>query len=466
MPLQLYNTLSRRLEEFQPADGNTVRMYSCGPTVYNHVHIGNLRTFTFQDILRRYLQHKGFELNHVMNITDVDDKIIKNAAAAGQSIFDYTAKYRDAFLEDCGKLRLQKPERITPATEYIQEMIDLIAKMKEKGHTYQSDGSTYFRIATFPDYGKLSRLDVKGIKAGARVDQDEYEKDDARDFALWKAARPEEPAWDSPFGRGRPGWHIECSAMSTAALGDTFDVHTGGVDLAFPHHENEIAQSEAATGKPFVRYWVHSEHLLVNGQKMSKSLGNFYTLRDLLDKGFSPESIRYLLCATPHRKQLNFTFAGLDGAAAAIERLRNFARRLVSEDFLPGADDAVKDLAEKAVKQFEDGMDDDLNTAQALAATFDFVRDCNTKIDSGEFHVENVADARRVLDLFDSIFDVLTKPAEGKLASEEIEELIAQRLEARKTRDFALADRIRDDLKQQGVILEDSRGGTHWHYVD
>ena len=275
MALQLYNTLTRRQEEFQPADGKTVRMYSCGPTVYNYVHIGNLRTFTFQDVLRRYLRECGWRLDHVMNITDVDDKIIKNAAAAGATIFDYTAEYRDAFLQDCDTLRLERPERITPATEYISQMVELIAQMRERGHTYESEGSTYFRIASFPEYGKLSRIDTQGMKAGARVDQDEYEKDDARDFALWKASREGEPAWDSPFGRGRPGWHIECSAMAMAHLGPTLDIHTGGVDLTFPHHENEIAQSEAATGKPFVRFWVHAEHLLVDGQKMSKSLGNF-----------------------------------------------------------------------------------------------------------------------------------------------------------------------------------------------
>ncbi len=294
MAFQLYNTLTRRLEEFHPADGDTVRMYSCGPTVYNYVHIGNLRTFAFQDILRRYLRHRGFKLRHVMNITDVDDKIIKSAGEAGKTIYEYTAQYRKAFEEDCAKLRLETPEKITPATEYIPQMVKLIERIAEHGHTYASDGTTYFRIASFPDYGKLSRIDAKGIKAGARVDQDEYEKDDARDFALWKAARPGEPAWDSPFGPGRPGWHIECSAMGMAELGETFDIHTGGVDLAFPHHENEIAQSESATGKPFVRFWVHSEHLLVEGQKMSKSLGNFYTLRDLLDRGYSAEAIRYL----------------------------------------------------------------------------------------------------------------------------------------------------------------------------
>ena len=466
MALALYNTLTRQLEEFRPADGETVRMYSCGPTVYNYVHIGNLRTFTFQDILRRYLRHRGWKLDHVMNITDVDDKIIRSAAEAGQTIYEYTAKYRQGFEEDCRTLRLEPPETITPATEYIPQMIDLISRMQAGGHTYESDGSTYFRISSFDDYGKLSHLDVKGIKAGARVDQDEYEKDDARDFALWKGAREGEPAWESPFGPGRPGWHIECSAMAMAHLGETLDIHTGGIDLAFPHHENEIAQSEAATGKPFVRYWVHAEHLLVDGQKMSKSLGNFYTLRDLLDKGFQPEAIRYLLCSTPHRKQLNFTFDGLKGAATAIERLRNFKRRIDAGGFAPGSNPDVVALADKAVADFERGMDDDLNTAQALGATFEFIRDANTKIDRGEFQADNAADAGRVLDLFDSIFDVLTSDQTGKLPAEEIEKLIVQRNEARKSRDFAKADEIRDSLKDQGVVLEDGRGGTVWRYAD
>jgi len=466
MALTLYNTLTREQEEFRPAEGDTVRMYSCGPTVYNYVHIGNLRTFMFQDILRRHLRRSGWKLKHVMNITDVDDKIIKAAGEAGQTIFEYTAKYREAFLEDCRTLRLERPEIITPATEYIPQMVDLIEKMAERGHTYKSDGSTYFRIGSFPQYGKLSRLDVKGIKAGARVDQDEYEKADARDFALWKASKPGEPCWESPFGEGRPGWHIECSAMAMANLGEAIDIHTGGVDLAFPHHENEIAQSEAATGKPFVRFWVHCEHLLVNGQKMSKSAGNFYTLRDLLEKGYKPEAIRFLLASTPHRKQLNFTFDGLDGAASAIERLRNFQRRLEAGGFAEGSNSEIATAAEAANRKFDAGLDDDLNTALAMAATFDFVREANTQIDAGGFLAGNVADARRVLDQFDSIFDVLESAASGELAPEEIEKRIAQRVEARKARDFALADKIRDDLAAHGVILEDSREGTRWHYAD
>ena len=464
MALHFYNTLTHSLEPFAPLDGNKVRMYSCGPTVYNYVHIGNLRAFTFQDILRRYLRHSGYELYHVMNVTDVDDKIIRDSLKAGKSIGEYSAEYRKAFEEDAATLRLEPTEKVTPATEHIGEMIELIGRLEEKGHTYESKGSTYFRIASFPRYGKLSNLDASGIKAGARVDQDEYEKDELRDFALWKASKPGEPAWDSPFGRGRPGWHIECSAMAMKYLGESFDIHTGGVDLVFPHHENEIAQSEGATGKPFARFWLHAEHLLVDNQKMSKTLGNFYTLRDLLDQGFSADAVRYLLASVPYRKQLNFTFDGLKAAQTSIERLRNFQRRLEEGGFPEGANPAVTELAETARKNFITGMDDDLNTAQALGAVFEFVRDVNTKMDAGEFQADNVADANQVLELFDSIFDVLKTEQSGQVPAEEIEGLIAERIAARKNRDFARSDAIRDDLKARGVILEDTPQGTRWKY--
>ena len=482
MPLHLFNTLTGKLEPFTPLDGKTVRMYSCGPTVYSYVHIGNLRTFTFQDILRRYLRHCGWELFHVMNITDLEDKIIAAAGEAGQSLEEYTAEYIRAFEQDAATLRLEGPTRITPATEHIDDMIGLIGRLSENGYTYQSDGSTYYRISKFEDYGKLSKLDVKGIKAGARVDQDEYTKDNVRDFALWKAAKEDEPHWESPFGPGRPGWHIECSAMAMKYLGESFDIHTGGVDLVFPHHENEIAQAEGATGKPFVRFWVHGEHLLVEGQKMSKSLGNFYTLRDLLERGYTPAAIRYLLASVPHRKQLNFTFEGLTAAATAIERLRNFQRRL-DEGFPDGENPEIGKLAAEARKQFKTGMDDDLNTAQALAAVYDFLRQVNTGMDAGEFRAGNVADANGVLELFDSIFDVLradrelgvsvsdkmqmadSAEASSQVSPERIEELIAERTAARKARDFARADEIRDQLKESGVVLEDTPQGPRWKYA-
>ncbi|HUG80536.1 MAG TPA: cysteine--tRNA ligase [Bryobacterales bacterium] len=464
MALHFNNTLSHKLEPFAPLDDNKVRMYSCGPTVYNYVHIGNLRSFTFQDILRRYLRHCGYELYHVMNVTDVDDKIIRDSVKAGKSIAEFTAEYRKAFEDDAATLRLEPPERVTPATEHIGDMIDLISRLAEKGHTYESKGSTYFRIASFPGYGKLSNLDASGIKAGARVEQDEYEKDELRDFALWKASKPGEPFWDSPFGPGRPGWHIECSAMAMKYLGESFDIHTGGVDLVFPHHENEIAQSEGASGKPFARFWLHAEHLLVDNQKMSKSVGNFYTLRDLLDKGYSAAAIRYLLASVPYRKQLNFTFGGLKAAQTSIERLRNFQRRLEEPGLPEGANAAITELAVTARKNFIAGMDDDLNTAQALGAVFEFIRDVNTRMDAGEFQAGNVADANQVLELFESIFDVLKTEQSGHVPAEEVEGLIAERLAARKARNFARSDAIRDDLKSRGVILEDTPQGTRWKY--
>ena len=464
MALHFYNTLTHRLEPFAPLDGNKVRMYSCGPTVYNYVHIGNLRSFTFQDILRRYLRCRGYEVYHVMNVTDVDDKIIRDSLKAGQSIAEFTARYRTSFEEDAAAMRLESPERITPATEHIGEMIELIRRLDEKGHTYESKGSTYFRIGSFPEYGKLSRLDASGIQSGARVEQDEYEKDELRDFALWKASKPGEPVWDSPFGLGRPGWHIECSAMAMKYLGDSFDIHTGGVDLVFPHHENEIAQSEAATGKPFVRFWLHAEHLLVDNRKMSKSAGNFYTLRDLSDKGFSAEAIRYLLASVPYRKQINFTLEGLKASQTAIERLRNFQRRLEEGGFPGGRNSVVTELADTACQSFIAGMDDDLNTALALAAVFEFIRDVNTRMDAGDFQADNVADADRVLGLFDAVFDVLETGESGQVPAEEIEALIVERIAARKARDFIRSDAIRDGLKARGVILEDTPQGTRWKY--
>lgn len=464
MAFKLYNSLSRRIEAFEPADGETVRMYSCGPTVYNHVHIGNLRTFAFQDLLRRHLRQCGWRLRHAMNVTDVDDKIIAGAAAAGVPIGEYTGPYVDAFFEDCRTLRLERPEIVPAATEHIPAMVRLVERIAEAGQTYANGGSTYFRIAGWSGYGKLSRLDAEGIQAGARVDADEYAKDDARDFVLWKAARDGEPSWPSPFGPGRPGWHLECSAMSMAYLGETFDIHTGGVDLQFPHHENEIAQSECATGKPLARFWVHAEHLLVEGQKMAKSAGNFYTLRDLTARGHAPEAIRFLLASTPYRKQLNFTFDGLRGAAAAIERLRNFERRLAAEAGGPGSAAAAEACA-RARTGFREALDDDLNAAGALGAVFEYVKAANSAMDRGEFGPGNAAEARGMLDQFDSVFDVLRPLEAERVPPEEVEALIRERAAARKARDFARADGIREGLAQRGVVLRDSPAGTDWNYA-
>jgi len=463
MSLRFYNTLTERVEDFSPLDGTTVRMYTCGPTVYNYVHIGNLRTFTFQDILRRWLRYRGYQLKHVMNLTDVDDRIIQLSVAAGKTIAEYTDVYAKAFLDDCAALRLERPEYIVKATEHIADMAQVIKKLSEKGYTYDRDGSIYFSIAKFPGYGRLSHSDFSGIKAGARVDVDRYEKDDARDFALWKAPKEGEPFWDYGVGPGRPGWHIECSVMSTKYLGDTIDIHTGGIDLVFPHHENEIAQAEALTGKPFVRYWLHAEHLLLAEEKMSKSLGNTFTLREMVSRGYHPDAIRYLLASVPYRKKLNFTFDALDAAASAIERLRNYKLRLDTAKFAEGVNAALAERAARTVASFEAALDDDLNTAEALGAVFEFVRETNTAMDAGEFLSGNVASAQDVLARFDRVFDVLQPRLEaGAISDAEIQALIDERNAARKSRNFARADEIRKQLLDQGVVLEDTKDGVRF----
>src|SRR4051794_19654474 len=463
MALRFYNTLSQQVEEFTPARDNTVRMYTCGPTVYDFAHIGNFRTFTFVDLLRKCLRANNFQLDHVMNITDVDDKIIRNAVAQHQSIEEYTSVYTEAFLADCKALRLERPERLTPATEHIDDMVKAVERLSAANHTYHSDGSTYFRIASFPGYGKLSHNDFSGNLAGARVDVDEYEKADARDFALWKAPKEGEPAWQTPLGAGRPGWHIECSVMAIKYLGETLDLHAGGVDLIFPHHENEIAQSESLTGKPFARFWLHAEFLMVEGQKMSKSLGNYYTLRDLYAKGYAPEVIRYLLASVPYRKQLNFTFDGLKSAATAIDRLRNFKLRLETDRYPDGVNEALAARAATASQGFSDSLNDDLNTAGALAAVFEYVRDVNTAMDSGEFRAGNVTAAVDFLGQFDSIFDVLAPTAQtNAILDSEVESMIAERTAAKKAKNFARADQIREQLLEAGIILEDTKSGVRW----
>ena len=471
--LSLHNTLSGRQEEFVPLDDRKVRMYICGPTVYDYAHIGNYRTFIFGDILRRHIRLSGYDLTEVMNLTDVDDKTIRNAAAAGMFLGDYTKKYIDAFLEDCRTLRMEEPEMRVRATEHILEMAQAIRQLEEKGFTYRSDGSVYFRIAQFPGYGRLSKIDVDGMRAGARVDQDEYGKADARDFVLWKAPKPGEPFWETEIGPGRPGWHIECSVMAAKYLGETFDIHAGGTDLIFPHHENEIAQSEALTGKPFVRYWLHCEFLLVDGQKMSKSLGNFYTLRDLLGKGYSAEAIRYLLASVPYRKQLNFTMEGLRGAAASIDRLRNFHFRLTTTPFPEGVNEAIAKSTASFPGEFRAAMDDDLNTAQAMGILFELVREANTAIDAGEFRRGNVPETLACMEQWNDIFDVLPRAAQsaapgsigaGDVALNDaaVDQRIKEREQARKQKNFALSDQIRKDLTEAGILLEDTKEGVRW----
>jgi len=470
--IQLHNTLAGKIEKFVPQKDGEVRMYTCGPTVYDYAHIGNYRTFVFQDILRRFLKLRGFKLNHVMNLTDVDDRIIANAAAAGKNIRDYTEKFVQAFFDDCKSLSIEAPEHWIRATDYIDDMVKLIQRLQQKTFTYPSEGSIYYRIAKFPQYGKLSKIDLTGIQAGARVDNDRYEKESARDFALWKAPKPGEHFWETSIGPGRPGWHIECSAMAMKYLGDTLDIHTGGIDLAFPHHENEIAQSEAATGKPFARYWLHAEHLLVEGEKMSKSLGNFYTLRDLFGKGYKPSALRFALASVPYRKQLNFTFDGLQQAASSVERLRNFADRLKQGKFPAGKQKGMAARIAKAADEFDAGLSEDLNTARALAAVFDLVREANIAMDKGDFRQGDVAGVQDFLAAFDKVFAVMEdndgeklrvlgygRP-EGGPGDAEIDKLVAERNAAKKKRDFATADRIRKELADRGIIIEDAKDGS------
>ena len=492
MALQLFNTLSGKTEEFQPLEDNLVRMYACGPTVYDYGHIGNFRTFVAVDVLRRFLKQSGYKLKHVMNITDVEDKIIRNAARDGVSVQEYTKKYTQAFLEDAAALNIEQPEMIVKATDHIQEMAHFIAELRDKGYAYAAeDGSYYFRIAKFPEYGKLSKKDFAGMTDGARVDVDEYEKDNARDFALWKAPKPGEAQWDTEIGPGRPGWHIECSQMSMKYLGESFDIHCGGEDLIFPHHENEIAQSESLTGKPFVKYWVHSRFLLVEGEKMAKSSGNFYTVRDLVLMGHKPSSIRFLLISVPHHKQLNFTFAGLTQAASSVERLRNFKLRLQTSKFPKGANPAVAELAERASKEMREGLEDDLNTARALGAVFDLVSDVNAALDARQVKQDDVRLVLKALDQFDEIFAVLNDDDAGKvraivewaksegktdkitpaateiakaasLSDAEVETLVAEHSQARALRNFARSDAIRNQLAENGIILENTKDGVRW----
>jgi cysteinyl-tRNA synthetase len=463
MALRFYNTLTLDVQPFVPADGKMVRMYTCGPTVYDFAHIGNFRTFVFFDLLRRWLRASGYALDHVMNITDVDDKIIRNAVAQKKSLNEYSNIYTEAFFEDTKLLRLEKAEHIVRATEHIPQMAHAIRELGMKGFTYEHDGSIYFRISRFPEYGHLSRIDLSANRAGARVDVDTYEKDDARDFVLWKAPKEGEVFWDTEIGKGRPGWHIECSVMAIQYLGATLDIHAGGIDLIFPHHENEIAQSEALTGKQFARFWMHSEFLLVEGQKMSKSLGNFFTLRDILDRGYPPETVRYLLASVPYRKSLNFTFDGLKSAATAIDRLRNYEIRLNTAKFSDGTSEAIQTRSEHALKQFNDSLDDDLNSAEALAAVFEYVRETNSAMDNGAFLAGNVAGARELLARFDLFFDVLKPTVKNDAITDAaVDALVQERTQAKKSRNFKRSDEIRDQLTAAGIILEDTKDGVRW----
>ena len=491
MALRLYNTMSSQIEEFVPLNDREVRMYACGPTVYGYGHIGNFRSFIAVDMLQRFLRQSGYNVRYVMNITDVDDKIIRNAASDGVTVQQYTAKFEKAFLEDAAMIGIKQPILVR-ATEHIAKMAEFVARLAEKNLAYRTeDGSYYFRIASFPRYGKLSKKDFSGMLDGARVDVDEYDKDSARDFALWKAPKEGEAFWDTPIGRGRPGWHLECSVMSMEELGETFDLHAGGEDLIFPHHENEIAQSESITGKTFARFWFHVRFLLVEGEKMSKSLGNFYTLRDLVLKGHKPSSIRYLLTSVPYRNQLNFTFDGLKQAAVSVERLRNFRQRLTSGTFAPGSSVEMQSLAKETIDRMKASLEDDLNTAQAQAAIHKMVRRANAALDAQGLKQDDVPGFLSALEKFDEVFAVLKDddvpkmkevfdwaPTEGRdqdispelreivqsgqLSDTDIEKKIAEMETARNARSFKVSDAIRAELNGAGVLIENTKDGIRW----
>jgi len=439
-------------------------MYYCGPTVWEYGHIGNFRSNVAADILRRYLKFKGYKVTHVMNITDVEDRIIAKSQQAGLSIDDYTAKYIDALWEDSDALGIERPDIVPRATRHIPEMVTLIERLLETDHAYKSDGSIYYRISSFPEYGKLSKINFAGNIVGGseRIDTDKYEKEDARDFALWKeSGNPAEPGWEAPIGRGRPGWHIECSAMSMKYLGETFDIHAGGIDLVFPHHENEIAQSEGATGKQFVRYWIHFEHLKVEGETMSKSKGNYYTFRDIAAKGYSPVAVRYFLLSVPYSKQLNFTFDALAGAEKTVASLRDFRARLGEARTEPGVNETVREAGERALREFEAGMDDDLNTSVALAAIHNLTRDVNTALARKQLRADNKRELLELLDRFDTVLNIFGSDG-GEMLDADIQTLIDERQEARRRRDFARADELRDTLLQRGIVLEDTKDGVRW----
>ncbi|MFS8636745.1 MAG: cysteine--tRNA ligase [Gemmatimonadota bacterium] len=473
MALRFYNTLTRSIEEFRPIEPGTVRMYACGPTVYQLPHIGNYRTFLFNDLLHRYLEWKGYRVKFVMNLTDVDDKTIGGALRQGVSLEAFTEPVIRGFFDDLDALGVRRADVYPRATRHIDAMIELIRRLIDRGHAYVAgDGSVYYDISSFAEYGKLSRVDLSQVRRGERVAADEYEKGDIRDFALWKAAKDVDrqvgAAWDTPWGIGRPGWHIECSAMSMAELGESFDIHTGGEDLIFPHHEDEIAQSEGATGKPFVRYWLHVKHLLVNGEKMSKSKGNVYSLRDLTGQGHSVAAIRYLLLSAHYRHELNFTFDGLEHAQAAIRRMLDFDDRLerttTSED-APAS--GLQEVAAAGLRAFEDALDDDLDMPGALAAVFNFIRESNAALDRATAVLPaDLQAARHALDRFDDVLGVLGLARAAASVDEEfaawVEARLQERQAARARRDFATADAIRDELVRAGVVIEDTPQGPRW----
>ena len=461
-----FNTLTRKKEAFLPLEPDNVKMYTCGPTVYDYAHIGNFRAFLFEDLLKRWLLYRGCKVTHVMNLTDVDDRTIKGSQKQQMPLKQFTDFYEKAFFEDIKAFDIRSADVYPRATDHIPEMIALIKILMAKGYAYRGeDDSIYFAISKFPDYGKLSKIIIAELKAGARVSQDEYAKEEAQDFALWKAWVPEDGDvyWETELGKGRPGWHIECSAMSMKYLGETFDIHCGGVDNMFPHHENEIAQSEAATGKKFVNYWLHNEHLLVEGKKMAKRFGNFYTLRDLLAKGYDPITIRYLLISTHYRQQFNFTFEGLESAKGAVERLRNFVRRLHDVDGAKDSKGAVATLTDKLEACFGGSMDLDLDIGTALASLFDFVREINNLLDANMMSKEEAADVGGLMMRIDEVLGVIGKVEVEEALPADVDALVQKREEARKAKNWKEADAIRAQLKQMGIVLEDTAQGVRWH---
>ena len=468
---RLYNTLSRSVELFSPADGHTVRLYTCGPTVYNPAHLGNFRTFLFEDLLRRTLRLRGWSVEQVMNLTDVDDKIIKRASEQGKTIREITEPVIVLFHEDREFLRIQRAEHYPRATKYIAEMVALVRRLEEKGVAYKADdGSVYFAIDKFPGYGRLSRLDTRELKSGARVAQDDYAKENAQDFALWKAVKPEdekaEAAWDSPWGRGRPGWHLECSAMAMAILGETIDLHCGGVDLIFPHHEDEIAQCEAATGKPFARFWCHGEFLLTDGAKMAKRVGNVSTVGDLRAAGVSPAAVRHFVFSTHYRKQLNLSGDALDASTEAVRRVGDFAERLERET---NGTSALAEAAETLVIEATTALSDDLNAPRAMGALFEFINAANREFDARQekrADTESLTRAREAFRQVNAVLDLVPDRGieDGALATW-VEARLEERAAARQRRDFATADAVRKALEEKGIAIEDSPTGTRWKKI-
>ncbi len=459
--IQFFNTLNGKKEAFRSLESGQVKLYTCGPTVYDYSHIGNCRAYVFEDLLKRFLRFAGFQVTHVMNITDVDDKTINGARKQGLSLDQYTEKYIQAFFEDARLLRLSPADVYPRATQHIPEMVSFVRGLLDKGHAYAKDGSVYFSIAKFAEYGKLSKIRQEDLRQTERVEDDEYEKESARDFALWKARKEGEPFWQTDLGPGRPGWHIECSAMSAKYLGETFDIHCGGVDNIFPHHENEIAQSEAYFGHPFVLYWLHCHHLIVNGEKMSKSMGNYFTLRDLLDRGIDAMDLRFLLLSTHYRKVLNFTFEALDQAKASVQRIKDFLYELEGRRFPPGTSPSVERLIGRVEEKFISGLSDDLNISLALTALFELVKKVNILIKNDQLGAGDADSLSTFLHRLDGVLAVLPSKQEASVP-DELMEKIRRRERARRDKNFALADQIRNELLQAGIALEDTKDGVRW----